>query len=300
MNKYIGTLLGGCVGDILGSQTEGMPSIIIRAKFGDLGVDKLPTSMLYTDDTEMTLVLARHLVLTTDIIDMGKLHNEYADIMQDKGYSKSTRNILNLFRNKMRPFIPAGKSDHNGAVMRICPLGLLNIPDNVLLHQVRAAIYYTHGDSEQAVATAFLHCKLINALVTGKITGKHELFMHLITHSRTFPCIWPKINLVKFCLNASIESITDEILGDRNAFQIKAIDAFCCAIYIFFTFYNEPLKAVCFAASLGGDTDTIGKLVGDLAGALHGTAWIPWKSYEGESELTSLGEAIYRKVLTIV
>jgi ADP-ribosylglycohydrolase len=36
----------------------------------------------------------------------------------------------------------------------------------------------------------------------------------------------------------------------------------------------SPWEAVCLAASAGGDTDTIGAIVGSIAGALHGmSAW---------------------------
>jgi ADP-ribosylglycohydrolase len=50
------------------------------------------------------------------------------------------------------------------------------------------------------------------------------------------------------------------------------------------------------AANLGGDTDTIAKLVGDLVGATYGTEWIPeeWQNPEGKDELTELAKILYK------
>jgi len=41
-----------------------------------------------------------------------------------------------------------------------------------------------------------------------------------------------------------------------------------------------PLGEIVCRESLGGDTDTIGTMAGALAGALHGTTWIPARWYE--------------------
>lgn len=296
-DKYIGTLLGGCCGDVLGSQTEGMTRSQIVERFGDM-VTELPEGKLYTDDTEMTIVLARHL-LANEPIDFHKLHAEYGNEMTNKGYSLKTRNTLTMFKEGRGLFLPAGSSSTNGAVMRIAPLGFLDLDSDNLLHQIRAAIYFTHGNSADAHLSAFLHCKIIRALVTNRFQNKQELFMYVLYHARHHHPLWTKINLVKYCLNSPIPitSITEELLGNEDAFQIQAIDAVCCAVYTFFRFYDNPVLAVCYAASMGGDTDTIAKLVGDLCGALHGKDWIPisWYGVENESELIELGRQFEQK-----
>ena len=93
--KYVGVLLGGCCGDVLGSQTEGMTPEQIKKQFGT--VKTMPEKKLYTDDTEMTLVLARHLVKNKEIL-MESLHTEYGQEITNKGYSKNTRRILTIFK----------------------------------------------------------------------------------------------------------------------------------------------------------------------------------------------------------
>jgi ADP-ribosyl-[dinitrogen reductase] hydrolase len=47
----------------------------------------------------------------------------------------------------------------------------------------------------------------------------------------------------------------------------------------------------------GGDTDTIGAMAGALAGALHGTAWLPARWYdnvEGRDEIVELAQRLAR------
>ena len=62
-----------------------------------------------------------------------------------------------------------------------------------------------------------------------------------------------------------------------------------------FWFYNDPVRAVETAVNLGGDTDTIAKLVGDLCGAKNGTKWIPnkWRGVEDEEEFFLVGSKIH-------
>ena len=293
--KYIGTLLAGCCGDVLGSQTEGMFQDDILKKFGKVRL--MPSKKLYTDDTEMTIVLARHLT-KNKTIDQVQLHREYGNEIGNKGYSSNTRNILTKFKInwEQSKFLSLGISGCDGAVMRISPLGLIKMNFETTVWETQKAIYYTHGANSDAHSSTVLHCRVINALVNNKFKDRHSLFLYVMKIARKHPDLWVKINIVKFCLNSGEKiNITEELLGNKNIFQIKAIDALCCAYYIFFKFYNQPKEAICYAAGLGGDTDTIAKIVGDLCGALHGYKWIPkeWRGVEGEDELIKLGICLY-------
>ncbi len=294
IDKYMGTLLGGCCGDVLGSQTEGMTHDQIVRRFGG-EVTEMPEGKKYTDDTEMTLVLARHLVEKKSV-HARELHAEYGNAMSNKGYSSSTRAILQLFKDNPEHGVWAssGKSSHNGAVMRIAPIGLMKWETKEVMKAVRDACHYTHGANEDAMYSALLHCCMINALVNERFTDKLDYWTYVMNNARFHSPLWTKINLVRYCLNHDVESITEELLGSKNAFQIKAIDALCCAFYTFFRHFDDPRKAVQCAASMGGDTDTIAKIVGELCGALHGTKWIPntWHGVEGEEELIRLARAL--------
>lgn len=292
--KYIGVLLGGCCGDILGSQTENMTRCQIKQRFGEY-VTQMPSKKQYTDDTEMTLVLARHLVRREGGINTCELHSEYGKELGNRGYSSSTRAILTMFKENPEhgSFAYAGNSSHNGSIMRIAPIGLLKINTVDTMKSVRRACYFTHGDNDDACYSAMIHCRLINAFVANRFNTIQEYWNYVLGHARQYSPLWVKINIVRYCLNQQQEfhDITQELLGKSDIFQIQAIDALCCAYYIFFRLYDNPLKAVQYAASIGGDTDTIAKIVGELCGAAHGIEWIPesWRDMEGEKELIQLG-----------
>lgn len=292
MDNYIGTLLGGCCGDVLGSLTEGLKRSEILSKYPNLR--ELPRSKLYTDDTEMTISLAEHLVENGGVVDLIKVHKSYAERMSlNKGYSKTTRTILEKIIKGETLY--QGHSDHNGAVMRISPLGLIPFDnDEILVKNIERALYFSHS-TDCAKACAYLHCKVIRALVEGRFTNKNELFKYILEKSIVYSLLFTKMNIVKFCLITNFKDITYELTGNTDTFQINAIDCLCCAYYIFFANYDVPLEAVCYAASIGGDTDTIAKIVGELCGALHGTKWIPesWRGVENKKLLIELAEKLY-------
>ena len=67
-------------------------------------------------------------------------------------------------------------------------------------------------------------------------------------------------------------------LGDT--FQLKAIEAVPCVLWIICTNYREPEECLVRAVNMGGDTDTVAAMVGDIVGALHGWEWIPTRWYD--------------------
>jgi ADP-ribosylglycohydrolase len=302
MDRYIGTLLAGCYGDIMGSQTEGKTKKQISQQF-QFGLH-MPANKLYTDDTEMTLVLARHLTQNKGKVERDALHMEFATNMTNKGYSQQTRNIFTNFKNTGVVGGAAGCSPNNGAVMRIAPLALVSHKDDgELVSEIKNAIFYTHGGSPDALASAYIHCKLISFLLKSEYDFKkkrqftEDVFGYILNLARQHPPLFCKLNLT-YCIysyTSGVENITEQLTGNPDYFQITAIDALCCAIYSFISFIEQPAAAIIFSSSMGGDTDTIAKITGDLCGALHGTKWIPenWKGSEGEIELAELGKKIF-------
>ena len=66
--------------------------------------------------------------------------------------------------------------------------------------------------------------------------------------------------------------------GSGMGFQIAAIDAMPCVLFVFIKYgRGDPMGCIHRAIGLGGDTDTIGSMVGAIAGALHGPAFLPEK-----------------------
>jgi len=304
IEKYQGIILGGCYGDVLGSQTENMTRAEILKKFGS--VTTMNPNKFYTDDSEMTLAILKN-VICNKRIDKDKVHFSYADEIVNtiktkghiKGYSSKTRSIIEkikFFQDKKESVnLPIGRSPNNGAVMRISPLILLNHKtDDDLIKDIVSATYYTHGGNSDAVYAAYVHCKLLKQLLYMDINNFNVsmFILFALNFSVNNETLFAKMHLLKFLLEQKItpDAFSYNMFGKTDFFQIRAIDCLVTAIYIFCYYANDPVKTVCTACEIGGDTDTIAKLAGEYAGALHGNKWFPaeWKGIENENVFIDL------------
>ncbi len=297
--RYVGTLLGGCIGDILGSANEGKTYDFIRSS----GLVTTFHNNRYTDDTELTLVLARYLAKhqtsSNNHSMVQEVHSMYQKVVNNsvRGYSKKTRALLSNWHHCML----ANAAETNGAVMRIAPMALIKYKnDKDLYDKIRYAIYCTHGDNKDATDTAFIHVKLLIGIIYQKYQTAESIYLYakeLATRVKNSD-IFAYLTLIhpdnKKRFEETQWNVSKSIFG-YDKLQIKAIDCFICALVCFLYNFKSPKDALIMAANLGGDTDTIAKLVGDLAGATYGTEWIPheWQNPEGKEELTALAKTLY-------
>ena len=72
----------------------------------------------------------------------------------------------------------------------------------------------------------------------------------------------------------------DVVRALGSTFQIKAIEAVPCALWIVCTSYRDPEECLIRGVNMGGDTDTVAAMIGDIVGALHGQQWIPARWYD--------------------
>ena len=298
--RYVGTLLGGCIGDILGSTNEGKT-------FDSIRMNSLVTKFQYnryTDDTELTLVLARYLVKyhtssNKDNSMVHEVHSMYRKVVKNskRGYSKKTRYLLSNWNHCML----ANTSETNGAVMRIAPMALIkHESDQDLRDKIKYAIYCTHGDNKDANDTAFIHVKLLISIIHNKNNTAESLYLYAkeLAQRVKNPTIYTYLTLIhpdnKKRFEETLWNVNKSIFG-YDIFQIKATDCFICALVCFLYNFKNPKAALIMAANLGGDTDTVAKLVGDLVGATYGSEWIPeeWQNPEGKEELTELAKTLY-------
>jgi len=292
-DKFVGILIGGCIGDVLGSTNENKSFKKIREK-------KLVTSFKnnkYTDDTEMTVVLAQYLLqhFGTEHEKVHTVHEMYKNVISHsrRGYSKRTREILTNYHHCST----SGDADTNGAIMRISPMALVPISDDKRLRDyIKQMVYCTHGENKNAVDVAFIHVKLLKGLISGKINTYVKTYEYALDLARRLGNneVYPLIKLLAIPNLVSKDklncNITENIFG-FDFMQIGAVQCYICVLACFLHNFDKPVNALIMAANLGGDTDTIAKLVGDLIGAMKGTSWIPeeWKNPEGADLLRDIG-----------
>lgn len=297
-NRILGCIYGGVYGDTLGSITEGKTQQQILNRFPK-GLSGL-ISKDWTDDTEMTLGLIQAIINTPrtahmkDIVTVTDSHKKYVKRWKknNRGYSSNTSKI---FKNiNVHGFnVPVNHSDTNGSIMRICPLGLVPreiLSKDALKNSVVNSLWYTHNN-DNAFTSAYTLCRIIHDLVYKKLTLDNVIKLaQSVAIEVNNNDIYSKLKLLEMAITyVKPDNITKFLLGE-DKFQIKAIDALCCALYTFITHPNEPLSAVHSAATMGGDTDTIAKIVGDLCGSYYGNSWIPedFNTINNKEEIISL------------
>lgn len=83
----------------------------------------------------------------------------------------------------------------------------------------------------------------------------------------------------------------DVVRALGSSFQVKAIEAVPCVLWIVCTSYRDPDECLIRAVNMGGDTDSVAAMTGDIVGALHGPQWIPvlWSDHIEPNSEANLG-----------
>jgi len=322
-----GALTGLALGDALGFPTEfnDVPSIL--AKLGPWREMALPTPAIVTDDTQMTLALARGL---RTAMDRGVLGPDLAEPLRREfiAWNRSPENnrapgntclrACELLERPDRPWQDASQigSKGCGANMRVAPVGLvpaLSDEQRAGAAQLQAAL--THGHPT-ALAASDLTAHAVRLLAQGTepaaLTGllrsyADENRSHY--HERWLGDLWTRSH------DSSPEQFIargwDECVGvlDRLREALRtpspetdpclatgagwiAEEALATGLLSFLLFVDEPLTALRRAACTSGDSDSIACLAGAFAGAHLGAETWPgqWADrIEYQSELATFG-----------
>jgi ADP-ribosylglycohydrolase len=299
-DRALGALAGLAVGDALGMPTQAMRRADILADYGPItGLAAAgPRQVIaagrpagaVTDDTEQALLLARLLIAGDGRIDpLG-----FAEALVDWEQAMAAKGSLDLLGPSTRaalgalaagtPPAEAGRSGAtNGAAMRIAPVGVATPPEPLaaLVDAVVAASMVTHNTSIGLAAAA-----AVGAAVSAGIAGASradciELAIaaaglaagrgHWVAGGQVGPRIaWVTSYLAGVPPEAWADEL-DTVVGTSVAAQESVVAAFGILAVA-----PSAWDGVCLAASAGGDTDTMGAIVGSIAGAIDGvSAWPP-------------------------
>jgi len=271
-SRFRGSLLGLAVGDALGTPYEGLT----RGSFDPVtdmaggGWRGLPVGT-WTDDTSLALCLAESLVARRDF-DARDQMDRYLRWMQDghwssTGYAFGIGHTISLAlaRYEMtRDPTSSGRTSPNsagsGSLMRLAPVPLFFAAD-------RARAVALSGESSRtthATPAAIDACRYFGALIAGAATGgaKDDLLAE---------GYWDDGRLVDEIATIARGSFHSDSPPDSSGYVVDTLGAALWALARTGSYREGALLCV----NLGGDTDTVAAVYGQLAGALYGEEAIP-------------------------
>lgn len=273
LNRARAAFLGVALGDALGATTEFMTPGEIRSRYkvhntlrggGWLGVK--PGQV--TDDTEMSLALARAIV-DAGGWDVQKIAENFLAWMRscpiDIG-STVRKGIVN-FRRTGAVEMPVNEWDAgNGALMRMVAVPLLTLGDPLQLQVCtleQAHLTHNHPLSDAA-------CRCVGQMVQAALLGADRFALHTLT--RELIAAYPNFRFNHY----------------RGRASGYVVDTLQTVFHYFFSTgsFEECLTGI---VNQGGDADTTAAIGGMLAGAFYGVDALP-RRWLGKLDKNVYGE----------
>ena len=291
--KAYGCLGGLALGDAMGMPVEFMTPEQIAAEYGR--VDSLvaspdwhPHAVLppgaITDDTGQALAIAQVYCeqgeMTAEAAARALL--EWADRSADHLHlvmGPSTGRALEALRAGADPRQSGREGKTNGAAMRVAPVGIVRRGDrDAALRDAVEASLPTHGTTLAAAGAAAVACAvaeamrpaptlddIVEAAVEGAIRGREH-----------GAWAWTPVvdQRIRFAVRLARESETEQealqALFDLVGVDMHINESVPTTFGLVALAAGDPMKAIRYAANLGGDADTIGAIAGAICGAWRG------------------------------
>jgi ADP-ribosylglycohydrolase len=285
-----GSLLGAAIGDALGAPCEGMTAEAIRATYGPI-TDFVSDESVGTDDTDFTLFNA-HILLTygTDVT-LEQVEAEWCDKLLSGRYAYrpggfsdviATRNLqAGLHAPQSGAFNHQMWSD--GVAMAISAAGIVSPgkPDQAAR---LAAVLGRVSNARDGIYTA----QAVAAAISVAMVGASPADMMQAALDHVPPDSWTYRALERALvvgsqgldLENALDAITDLLVVSYWHWADLATEAVPAAFAVFLATGGHFSRAVPAGVRLGRDADTIGAIVGSLAGAYGGEETIPaaWRA----------------------
>ena len=298
MDRALGAFYGLALGDALGMPTQSFSRGQILTRFGHITtLENAPADQpiapgmiagSITDDTEQAILVGQLLVEGQGNMDPHLLAQgliAWESTMQAKGsqdlLGPSTKRAIEMILAGHSPEQSGRYGTTNGAAMRIAPVGIasdINQPERFIKAVVQAC-QVTHNTS-LGIASAAAVAAVISSGLNGKKlehalnAGTEMAFMaehhgHWVAGGRIGPRIRWARHASSECNTDNIGDLLYDVIGTSVASQESVVAAFALAQRVANGDLNS-FDALCMAASIGGDTDTITAILGAMLGACGG------------------------------
>jgi ADP-ribosylglycohydrolase len=288
--KTYGCLAGLALGDALGLPTEMLTPQLIAEWYGEIrGLTTIDTRHPHhnlprgsvSDDTDQALLLAQ-LLIDDGAIDPTRLAQKLlawsrTPRVRDNNFlGKATRAALEAIAAGT-PVESTGRGETIGAAMRVAPVALAIASREKLIEQVIASCvptHNTHAAISGAMAVAFAVSAALEPTATIEtMAGAAAEGARVGSTFGAWSWTPPLDKRIAWAMGAAAGmSLRDaarfafEVIGTGEAPWELVTSAFA----ILRAASGKPVPALLAAANVGGDTDTLGAIVGALVGALGG------------------------------
>lgn len=242
-------IIGAVIGDIAGSSREGKP--ISRKSFKLFTKDSS-----VTDDSTLTIAVAEW-ILDRENVDIAQSLIKWATEYPHAGYGSSFKRFL-----AQGSHVCPG-STHNGAVMRVSPVGYLASSLDECMEMARESALPSH-DTPQAIAAAQAAAAAVFMARTGR--SKHEIREFLESQfgynlHRSYDQVRAEVLQARASRDTDYEASHERIVGAEPAVQ-DALIAFLAG-----SDYEDVIRKAIY---MGGDADTEAAIAGGIAAAYYG------------------------------
>lgn len=261
-DRVAGCLLGGALGDAIGSAFEG----------GEPGPDfALPESLRITDDTQLTIATCESIAKTSAVAPE-QIALSFLRWFRDRritGIGSSTLKALtelDVGGHWAMVGATGERAAGNGAAMRVAPLAFFLDPDNDAQRQtIRDTCRITHRNDEAYIGALAILRTLRHVVLGGKLEpGFLPLLVDKLPDSRV------RDRLADVCKH----SVNIQQYANQFATSGYVVDSVPLAI-LAATESSDVLATIEQLVKTGGDTDTNASMFGQIYGAAHGVQSLP-------------------------
>jgi ADP-ribosylglycohydrolase len=302
-DKFVGSLLGGAIGDALGFPAENLSHQRIQARFGRLSDYQIrPRRGYYTDDTQLTIALAETLLACSGF-DRASFRRKLARwwLVVPRLSGRSTKNAaLKCLAGLERT---GANVPGSSAAMRAAPLALFYYADPQALFTATvecATVTHVHP---RAIAGALVSVFSIAYCLTHTALDQDAyLGMVAAVAERLDPAFARRLRGLPHLLALPEDRALAELLRHSTKWGSPIDDIIGVSIYAWLKYPDDFAQSMLLCVNAGWDTDTTAAIHGNIAGAWHGRAGIPsrWvehleNGYKGRDYIIALAQSLYRR-----
>ncbi|CEP36785.1 ADP-ribosylglycohydrolase [Halomonas sp. R57-5] len=290
LNRARATLMGLAMGDALGMPAQTLTRSAIQAHYGRIEGFVAPfqghpvshglRAAQVTDDTEQTLLLARRLIAHPEGFD----HEAWAHDLLEWEAAIRAKGLSDLLGPSSRTAIDAllaGASSEesgwrgttNGAAMRVAPVGIMTPPEvETVVARVALTCRVTHNTGE-AIAAASAVAMMVSCGIAGRdLDAALNYALEACRLGQTAGHAVGETDMAGRIETALYlaEGGDEEALIAGIGTSVASRESVPAAFGILRLAQGDLWRGLLIAANAGDDTDTIGAIVGAMAGALGG------------------------------